>query len=65
MAAALLFCLPLSAAWNALRRNLEGRNPEFFYAIQPLEDVVLTGLFILGLAALLSSTFAPNLYAKF
>jgi len=63
--AGVFFCLPLSDVWQRFRAGFEARKPMLFFAFQPLEDVLLVTLFILGLAALLSGTFAPNIYAKF
>jgi len=64
-AAGIIFCLPLSSVWNRFRADLEKRNSMLYFAIQPLEDILLVTLFVFGLAALISGTFAPNLYAKF
>ncbi len=65
MIVGILFSLPLSSVWSAMRLKLENQNSIAFYAIQVLGDLGLTALFILGLAAMLSGTFTPNLYAKF
>lgn len=61
----IIFCLPLSPLWNTIRAYMEKRKPALFFVFQPIEDSLLIALFILGLAALISSTFAPNIYAKF
>jgi alginate O-acetyltransferase complex protein AlgI len=65
LTASFVFCLPLSQIWNQFRVNLEKQRPILFFAFQPLEDIFLLALFILGLAALVSSTFSPNIYARF
>jgi alginate O-acetyltransferase complex protein AlgI len=61
----LLFCLPLGPWWRGLRTRLEEKFPALFFIFQPLEDVLLVALFVLGLAALLAGGFAPNIYANF
>jgi alginate O-acetyltransferase complex protein AlgI len=61
----IIFSLPLFPAWNRLRTKMESTKPALYFAFQVMEDVVVVALFILGLAAVVSSTFAPNLYAKF
>jgi len=61
----IIFCLPLASLWNTVRTNLEKQKPALFFIFQPAEDLFLIALFILGLAALFSNSFAPNIYAKF
>ena len=63
--AGIILCLPLAPVWQRLRAALAQRRPALFLALQPVQDVLLVALFVLGLAALLSGTFAPNIYAKF
>ena len=63
--AAIFFSLPVSALWRQVRARLEERQEYSFFLFQVFEDTALVLLFILGLAMLLSSTFLPNLYAKF
>lgn len=63
--AGLLFSLPLLPAWNRFRAKMEEQQALWYFGFQISEDILLIALFILGLAALLSSTFLPNLYAKF
>jgi alginate O-acetyltransferase complex protein AlgI len=65
LAAAVLFSLPLAERWNLLRTRLENKKSGLFFLFQPLEDLLLVALFILGLALIFTSTFAPNIYAKF
>jgi hypothetical protein len=36
-----------------------------FFIFQPAEDALLIILFLLGFAAVLTSTYQPNIYAKF
>ena len=62
---ALIFSLPLFPAWNRLRASMETSRAILYFGFQAAEDIFLIVLFILGLAAVVSSTFAPNLYAKF
>jgi alginate O-acetyltransferase complex protein AlgI len=64
-AAGIILCLPLSSAWNRFRADLQRRKPALFFAFQPAEDIALVALFVLGLAAIFSGAFTPNLYAKF
>lgn len=61
----IIFCLPLSSLWNQFRTQLEGKKPALYFGFQVTGDILLIFLFILGLAAVVSSTFLPNLYAKF
>jgi alginate O-acetyltransferase complex protein AlgI len=65
LAAGIFFSLPVSSIWNQIRTNLEKHQVNFYFLFQIFEDVALVLLFILGLAMLLSSSFLPNLYAKF
>jgi alginate O-acetyltransferase complex protein AlgI len=62
---ALLLSVPLPSLWTRLRSAGETRRPVSFFAFQLLEDSFLIALFVLGIAALVSSAFLPNLYAKF
>lgn len=64
-AVGLLLSLPLAPIWNRFRTDLEKQRPMFFLVFQPIQDALLVALFVLGLAALISGGFAPNLYAKF
>ena len=65
LAAGIIFSLPVSSIWKQMRANLEKRQENFYFLFQIFEDAALVLLFILGLAMLLSSSFLPNLYAKF
>jgi alginate O-acetyltransferase complex protein AlgI len=60
-----IFCLPLIPLWSQFRAKVENTKPAAYFGFQVTEDILLIGLFILGLAAVVSSTFLPNLYAKF
>lgn len=60
-----VFCMPVVRLWNRLREKTEGKNALSFFVFQAAEDLVLVALFILGLAATLSSHFSPNIYAHF
>lgn len=61
----ILFSLPISSVWKQIRTSFEKRQENFYFLFQFFEDIALILLFILGLALLLSSSFLPNLYAKF
>jgi alginate O-acetyltransferase complex protein AlgI len=65
MGAGILFCLPLASFWKQFRDKMEKRLPVSFFAFQITEDLLLFAFVVLGLAALLSSRFTPNIYAKF
>lgn len=65
LAVALIFCLPVTALWTRLRSTGEQRRPVSFFAFQFAEDIFLIALFVLGLAALVSNSFIPNIYARF
>ncbi len=62
---AILFSLPLTPLWNQFRLKLETKKPPLYLAFQATEDLLLIALFILGMAAVISSSFMPNIYAKF
>jgi alginate O-acetyltransferase complex protein AlgI len=62
---AILFSLPLSQLWDRFRTHTETTQPATYFGFQITQDVVMIALFILGLAAVLSTTFIPNLYAQF
>jgi alginate O-acetyltransferase complex protein AlgI len=61
----IIFSLPLSNLWVRLRTAWQDRQPVSFFGFQAMEDLFLIFLFVLGLAALVSSSFNPNIYAKF
>jgi len=63
--AGMSFCLPIGGWWMSLRARLETRFPLMFFPLQLAQDALLVGLFALALAALVSSDFAPNIYARF
>jgi alginate O-acetyltransferase complex protein AlgI len=63
--AGLLFSLPVASLWQNARRRFEGSNMRYFFLLQATEDIVVLALFILSVAAHLSGTFFPNIYAKF
>lgn len=62
---AIIFSLPLAQLWDNFRAKTENTKPASYFAFQVAQDVVMITLFILGLAAVLSNTFMPNLYAQF
>lgn len=63
--AALLFSLPIVSIWQNARNPLESSNAGFFLFLQAAEDLVVLALFMLSVAAYLSGTFFPNIYANF
>lgn len=65
LTAGLVFSFPVTSLWKGLRENLEKSHANAFFPLQILEDALLVLLFALGLAFLFSSTFMPNLYARF
>ena len=62
---ALLFSFPIASLWHSARRRLESSDVRKFFVLQETEDLVLLAFFILSIAAHLSGTFFPNIYAKF
>jgi alginate O-acetyltransferase complex protein AlgI len=60
-----IYSLPISSKWHQIRASFEKRQENYFFLFQFFEDIALVLLFILGLAFLLSSSFLPNIYAKF
>jgi alginate O-acetyltransferase complex protein AlgI len=65
MTVGIICCLPLSSLWKQFRIKMENIKPLSYFVFQGVEDILLIALFIVGLAAIISSTFTPNLYAKF
>lgn len=65
LAAGITFSLPISSSWKRFRAFWEQRKPGLFFIFQPAEDALLIILFLLGFAAVLTSTYQPNIYAKF
>ena len=63
--AALLFSLPIASLWQKARTRLESSNIRYFLVLQAAEDVVVLAFFVLSIAAFLSGTFFPNIYARF
>jgi alginate O-acetyltransferase complex protein AlgI len=62
---AAIFALPLFPTWNRFRAGVEGAKTSYYFVFQAAQDILLIAFFVLGLAAVVSSSFAPNLYAKF
>jgi alginate O-acetyltransferase complex protein AlgI len=65
LAAGITFSFPISSSWKRFREFWEQRMPVLFFIFQPAEDALLIILFLLGFAAALTSTYQPNIYAKF
>jgi hypothetical protein len=47
------------------RRRFETSNPLNYLPLQMVEDLAVLAFFILSVAAHVSGTFLPNIYAKF
>lgn len=65
MIAGILFSIPLAALWSRKKTEIERAAPATQILVQAANDFVLIALFMLGLAASLSRTFLPNIYAAF
>lgn len=65
LAIGLLLCLPIERGWQMVRAQLETRAPAWFFFLQPLEDIFLFSMFVLGVIFVLGGNFAPNIYANF
>lgn len=63
--AALVFSFPIISIWHSVRRRLETLNSGYFPLLQAAEDLAVLALFMLSVAAYLTGTFFPNIYAKF
>lgn len=65
MIAGILLSIPLASLWQQKKTEIERVTPATHILFQAANDVVLIALFVLGLAASLSQTFLPNIYATF
>lgn len=65
MIAGIIFSLPLTSFISAERTRMEKDHPGSYFAFQTAQDFVLVTLYILGLAAILSEGYVPNIYAAF
>ena len=63
--AALIFSAPVVSLWSNARRHLENLNPLNFFPLQMVEDLAVLAFFVLSVAAHVSGTFLPNIYARF
>jgi alginate O-acetyltransferase complex protein AlgI len=61
---AVIFSLPVSGIWNNARKRFADQ-PNKLILFQMVEDAFILGLFALAIAASLSGSFQPNIYAKF
>ena len=61
----IIFSFPLPFFINQQRTRIEKDNPRIYFAFQIAQDFVLMALYILGLAAILSEGYTPNIYAAF
>jgi len=62
---ALVCCLPVMALWVNFRRRFEASNLRYVVTLQAMEDLTLVAFFVLSVAAHVSGTFLPNIYAAF
>jgi hypothetical protein len=62
---ALIFSLPIASLWTTARKRFETANPLHILPLQLAEDLVVLAIFVLSVAAHVSGTFLPNIYAKF
>ena len=62
---ALLLSLPILSIWQRVRARLEQTNERYFFVLQTFEDLTIVMFFVLAIAAQISGTFQPNIYAKF
>ena len=60
-----IFSLPLSSAFAQWRNGVERNKPKTYFAFQITADLLLSALFILGMAVTLGQSFMPNIYASF
>lgn len=65
MIAGILFSIPLASLWSRTKTKIEHAAPATQILFQAANDLALIALFIIGLAASLSRTFLPNIYAAF
>jgi hypothetical protein len=65
MIAGILLSIPLASLWKQKKSESEQSTPATQILFQAANDFVLIALFVLGLAASLSKTFLPNIYAAF
>lgn len=61
----MVFSLPLFPAWNRFRTKMENTKAAWYFGFQTTQDILLIAFFVLGLATAVSSTFLPDIYAKF
>ena len=62
---ACIFSLPAASLWMNVRKRFETLNPLQILPLQLAEDLVVLAFFVLSVAAHVSGTFLPNIYAKF
>lgn len=60
-----LLSMPLTSLMAGWRDKIEQTRPSASFALNVIADVLLSALFIFGLAAILSQSFLPNIYAAF
>ncbi|MBI5293988.1 MAG: MBOAT family protein [Chloroflexi bacterium] len=65
LAVGILFSMPISSMVAQWRSAAEKKYPQSYLAYQITADVLLVTFFVLGLAATLSQSFLPNIYATF
>lgn len=65
LAAGILFSLPVTNLWCSFQRILEVKNSKLFVLSQLIADILIWSLFALSIAAQVSGSFRPNIYAQF
>lgn len=62
---ALLLSVPVTSLWQNIRHRFENSSARYSFLPQMAEDLVVLAFFVLSMAAHLSGTFFPNIYAQF
>jgi alginate O-acetyltransferase complex protein AlgI len=62
---ALVCSLPVVSLWVNFRNRFESLKPLYFIPLQVVEDLAVLAFFVLSVAAHVSGTFIPNIYAAF
>lgn len=65
MIGGIILSFPLPSFISQEKDHLEKNKPGIYFALQIAQDLVLAALYILGLAAILSEGYMPNIYAAF
>jgi alginate O-acetyltransferase complex protein AlgI len=62
---ALVCSLPVVSLWVNFRKRFEASNLWYFVPLQVVEDLAVLAFFVVSVAAHVSGTFLPNIYAAF